>query len=367
MIRYVCECGKQLLSADETAGKIVVCPECQRQLTVPDESPPTETVQVERPMRRDEVYVEQGQELDDRPRSQQPTGTSGKAVVSLVLGILSLFCNVLTGMPAFILALLAFRDISGSRGRLSGQGLAIAGIATASVCTLISCGMAIPISMGLLLPAVQKVREAADRAQSHNNLKQIALAMQNYQAVNGGLFPAAAICDKNGKPLLSWRVAILPYIEQEHLYKQFKLDEPWDSPNNKRLLAQMPSIYKLPDDNTSTSDVTPYQVFVGNGAAFDKKRGHSVRDFPDGMSNTILIIEAPAHSVQWTKPDDIDFHPNIPIRRPIGTGEWIHPGNSGFSVAMADGSVHWVRPEFSESTVKAAITRNGGEALGPDW
>src|SRR5207302_1956982 len=100
-------------------------------------------------------------------------------------------------------------------------------------------------SAALLLPAVQKVRMAAGRTRSANNLKQMALATINY-ADAFGRAPAAAICDKNGKPLLSWRVAILPFIEQDNLYKQFHLDEPWDSDHNKKLLARMPNVYALP-------------------------------------------------------------------------------------------------------------------------
>jgi hypothetical protein len=218
------------------------------------------------------------------------------------------------------------------------------------------------MSVGLLLPAVQKVREAAGRSQSQNNLKQLALGMLNYQPVNGGRFPAAAICDKNGRPLLSWRVAILPYIEQEHLYKQFKLDEPWDGPNNKRLLAQMPLVYRVPSEGLQASDTTHYKVFVGNGAAFDKTRGYSIQDFTDGMSNTILIIEAPAMPVPWTMPDDIDFNPNKPMKGLLGI-----PASGGCSVALADGSLRLVKPQVSENTLKAAITRNGRDALGPDW
>src|SRR5262249_51556565 len=103
------------------------------------------------------------------------------------------------------------------------------------------------VSAGLLIPAVQKTREAASRMQNQNNLKEMALAMHNYHDVNGK-FPPAAICDKQGKPLLSWRVAILPYVEQDNLYKQFKLDEPWDSEHNKKLIAQMPKVYALPRD-----------------------------------------------------------------------------------------------------------------------
>jgi hypothetical protein len=358
MIRFVCECGKQLQAHEESAGKLVVCPACQRQLTVPAELLPSEAVQAERPSHRDEPELEENRECDDRPR-RQPAGSSRKAIVSLILGILSLFCNVLVGVPAVILAILALRDISRSRGRLSGQGLAIAGIITACVCTLLSCGL-VP---AILLPAVQKVQEAAARTESMNNLRHIALAMLNYHDANLGRLPAAAICDKNGKPLLSWRVAILPYIEQQHLYKQFKLDEPWDSPNNKRLLAQMPRIYKLPGDDKTPPDYTHYQVFVGNGAAFEKREPTRIpADFRDGTSNTILIVEA-SQPVPWSEPEDIAFDPDKPIKPLLGSH---HRG--GCLAAMADGLIRWVLlPHVSESTLKAAITRNAGDALGPDW
>ena len=87
--------------------------------------------------------------------------------------------------------------------------------------------------------------DAARRAQSMNNLKQFALAMHNYHDTNGK-FPAASSFDKDGKPLLSWRVHVLPYLEQAELYKQFHLDEPWDSEHNKKLIEKMPNVLASP-------------------------------------------------------------------------------------------------------------------------
>jgi hypothetical protein len=376
MIRFVCECGKQLQARAEDAGKHVICPSCNRQLTAPDAPPPPEGMQQQRPIHRDEPEWEEASEMDDRPR-RQPAGNSGKAIACLVLGILSLFCNVLAGLPALILGLLALRDIGRSRGRLSGQGLAIAGIVTACACTLLSCVTMVPISIGLLLPAVQKVREAAARAESSNNLKQIALAMQSYNATYNSLPPPGITDPKRPRLaadklladnlLLSWRVILLPFLGEKHLYDQFKLDEPWDSPHNSRLLSQMPKVYASP---RAVSPMEPgstiYQVFVGNRAAFSFRQLTAIpRDFPDGTSNTILIVEAPAKPLPWTKPEDLEVDLNFvnkSIKRYVGSSD-----GGGFLVAMADGSVHWVRPEVSENSVKAAITRNGGEALGPDW
>ncbi len=370
MIRFVCECGKQLQAREENAGKLALCPSCQRHVTVPDPSaisheteeplPSRERVQRDRPLPRDDS--ETASETDER-RHPQPEGSSVKATMSLVLGILAIFCNVLTGVPAVIYGILALRDISRSRDRLTGRGLATAGIISASVGTLLSCVIGVVLLLpALLLPAVSRVREAADRAQSQNNLKQLSLALLNYSDVNFGRLPVAAICDKDGKPLLSWRVAILPYVEQQLLYSQFKLDEPWDGPHNSRLLARMPAVYKLSAGLPGPTDDTPYQVFVGNGAAFDKTRSHHIpADFPDGLANTILIVEA-ANAVPWTKPEDIPFDPNKPLLPLLNTSS-----RRGFAVAMADGSVRLVAPQISETTLKAAITRNGHDAFGSDW
>ncbi|MFL5342322.1 MAG: DUF1559 domain-containing protein [Gemmataceae bacterium] len=214
-------------------------------------------------------------------------------------------------------------------------------------------------SAAALLPAVQKVRMSAGRARSANNLKQMAIAMHNYHDVHGK-FPSAAICDKNGKPLLSWRVAILPYVEQDNLYKQFHLDEPWDSDHNKKLLAQMPPVYALPGVNQPGDTTTHYRVFVDNGAGFDLRKGTRIMDITDGTSNTIMIAEA-ADAVPWSKPEELEFDPSKPLPK-LGKME-----PSGFHVAMFDGSVRFISHGISPQTLKAAITRAGGEVLGPDF
>jgi hypothetical protein len=362
MIRFVCECGKQLQAREENAGQQAICPGCGRRQLIPSASAeavrPADAAQ---PPAQSEARVQRARPTlsaqdEEEAADAQDVGLSGKATTSLVLGIASLFCNVLTGLPALIVGILALRDIGRSRKRLSGHGLAVAGIATACIGTLLSCmvfGML--LLPALLLPAVQKVREAATRVQSQNNLKMMSLAMHNYHNTYGR-FPAAAICAKNGKPLLSWRVALLPYLEQQQLYSQFKLDEPWDSPNNSKLLPLMPQVYKLPADTTTPADQTYYQVFVGNGAAFEKTRGLKIPDFLDGISNTILIVEA-GQSVPWTKPDDLPYDPNRPLP-PLGG----HFAN-GFNAASADGAVHFVPKDTPENTLRLLITRNDGRPV----
>jgi hypothetical protein len=213
----------------------------------------------------------------------------------------------------------------------------------------------------VVMEAVQKVREAAARTQSQNNLKQIAIAMHNYHDALGR-FPPPATYNKNGKPLLSWRVMILPYIEQDNLYKQFHLDEPWDSEHNKKLLAVMPKTYASPfqDEKSLTEHGTHYQGFVGKGTIFEDKKGIQISDITDGTSNTIMVVEA-STAVPWTKPEDIPFDPAKPLPK-LG-----FPGASGFSAAMCDGSVHLISQKITKETLRNAIMRNDGNPLGNDF
>ena len=210
--------------------------------------------------------------------------------------------------------------------------------------------------------ARQKMQAAAAIQQSANNLKQIALATINYADTNNGTLPPAAVCDKTSKPQLSWRVLILPYIEQDDLYKQFKLDEPWDSENNKKLIAKMPSVYAIPGKTKPCDTDTYYRVFVGNGAGFDWVMGARYpAAFTDGTSNTILCVTA-AEAVPWTKPDELVFDPEKDMGKLLGT---VVGGKC--QVALFDGSVRTLKKLPSKETIKALITRSGGEIIGDDF
>ncbi len=143
-----------------------------------------------------------------------------------------------------------------------------------------------------LIDAVQKARVAAARMNSINNLKQLVLAMHNYHDVYGQ-FPADATYDKAGKPLLSWRVAILPYIEQDNLYKQFHLDEPWDSDHNKKLLEQMPPLYGFGDATAAKNHETPLPGDLSARSVFrrqEKASRSTDRTITDGTSNTAIML-----------------------------------------------------------------------------
>jgi len=219
------------------------------------------------------------------------------------------------------------------------------------------------IGAGFLLPATQKVREAAGRASSANNLKQIGLAVHNYHDVHN-TFPAD-IKDKTGKAILSWRVEILPYIEQQALYQQIKLDEPWDSPANKRVAQTQIKTFMSPNATNSQVDggygVTHYRGVKGKGMAFDPTvKSLNFAGFTDGLSNTIMVVES-GDPVAWMRPDDFV----VPAKGAIPRLEV--PGRANqFNALFGDGSVRWInRAGLTDDDLRAYFTRNGGEVVRP--
>jgi hypothetical protein len=158
-------------------------------------------------------------------------------------------------------------------------------------------------------------------------------------------------------------VLLLPFVEQQELRDQFKLDEAWDSPHNLRLLPLMPTVYAPPPGRAGRlpPSHTVCHVFVGPGAAFEGRQGLRLEhDFPDGTSNMLLVVEA-GQPVPWTRPADLPYDPCGPLPELRGLFR------DGFRVRMADGSGRWVARGTSASTLRALITRNGGETPGPDW
>lgn len=190
---------------------------------------------------------------------------------------------------------------------------------------------------------------------SQNNLKQIVLAIINFADANRGAMPNN-LYDADGKPLLSWRVLILPYIEQTPLFKEFKFDEPWDGPNNKKLIEKMPKLF-APIRVKAKAGETFYQGFVGEKAVFGpKKQIRFPASFTDGTSNTGLVFEA-GEAATWTKPDELTYDDEkaLPKLGGLFGGE--------FNVGMADGSVLRCKKSADEKELRKLIKPNDGQMI----
>jgi hypothetical protein len=220
-------------------------------------------------------------------------------------------------------------------------------------------------AVGLLLPAVEKVRTAAARTSGQANLRQLAVAMHLYHDTHGR-FPAAGLTSPpnaaRGKALLSWRVAVLPFIGEQALHGQFKLDEPWDGPNNIKLLPRMPRAFASVGAPAPPGK-TRYQVFVAPDNSpvrtlFGRTQGRNLAAAPDGAMSTIMIAEA-TNPVDWTKPEDLTLLVNGPIP-PLGL-----PGAPGFNAAMGDGMVRYFPHTVPANTLRALIGADDGEVV-PD-
>jgi hypothetical protein len=197
---------------------------------------------------------------------------------------------------------------------------------------------------------------------SQDNLKQIGLGLLSYHDAFKQL-PPWAVCDKKGNPLLSWRVLVLPFMEEAALFNLFKLDEPWDGPNNIKLLEKMPKVFAAPGVKAKPG-TTHYQGFVGKGAGWELMpdagralgaRGIKILSITDGTSNTLAVAEA-TEAVPWTKPADLPFD-----EKTVGKIGRLYPGQ--INVLLFDGSVRPIRSRFDEPTLRALITRAGGEVV----
>ena len=218
-----------------------------------------------------------------------------------------------------------------------------------------------PLVQQALLPIVRTARQSAQRAQRMNQFKQLVLAMHNWHAAHQS-FPPAAICDENGKPLLSWRVAVLPYLEEQELYDQFHLDEPWDSEHNHKLIEKMPALFRDPELTSSVLGSRPatgrttFVVPVGEGLVFGSKEGISVKEIKDGTSHTIMLVEVtPDNAVPWTKPTDWQVNQEDPLAGVKRTDR------NQFTAGLCDGSVHMLENNIAPGEFWKMLTRAGGE------
>jgi hypothetical protein len=378
-LTFACECGKQLRAPEEFVGRQTKCPGCGRSVTVPSASvptAPTAALQASPPSPTLPTLGAAEPELA-MPFRAKPSGLAlfsiGLAALAIVLPLLvgipvavwvnagwaavvSLCMPLSLGVPAAILGIMGLNSIGRSQGKLSGRGLAIAGLIFGLVAAI--GGVIVGVSTGAFA-AVASSRNAANRISSGNNLRQVGLAFINYHNATN----AMPLGEKSGDgdvlraKGLSWRVDILPFIEEDLLYQQFHLDEPWDSPHNLKLIPRMPALYRSPRFE-SQPGTTYYRALVGPGTVMGGPKPLNL-DFisaRDGAFATLVVVEA-AEPVIWTKPDELRYDPNGPLP---GFGG---PQRGDFIGLFADAHIQHLSMKMGEQTLRAYITVDGNEVI----
>jgi hypothetical protein len=218
----------------------------------------------------------------------------------------------------------------------------------------------------LLLPGISVAREAARRVQCRNNLKQIWLALQNYHDAYGE-FPPAFVPDQDGRPMHSWRVLILPFLEQQALYEQYDFDQSWDGPENRRLLGKMPYVYQCFSDARSRQmpgEWTSYVAVVGPRTAWPGSTSTTMSDFTAGTANTVLVLEDQSQEILWMEPRDLTCDEAISV---LTSQDWRMAGvhrpddffyeYSGYRQAVfVDGSIRSLFDGLPSNLVASLLT-----------
>lgn len=310
----------------------------------------------EPPRRARRIDRDDDDRYDDRRDRRPAKASNGMAVAALVLGILSLLCAFFAGIPAMICG---FIGLSKAKQTGVGKGMALTGLVLGGVGTVL-----VTSAMGYgMYYSMFKIREAAGRVTTVNNMKQIGLAVDNYHAAIGYL-PPGYVGDgwfrlQTKLPpddRLSWRVAILPYLEQDLAYRQITPEAGWSG--NKQHAATKIKVYADPEPDAGPD--TRIRAFVGKETIFPPDGKVKLGSVQDGLSNTILAAEA-ADKVPWPQYKELPYDPNGPLPK-LG-----RDGANGFLVVMADGSVKFLKKSIDPKILRAAITPAGGENLPVNW
>jgi prepilin-type processing-associated H-X9-DG protein len=213
----------------------------------------------------------------------------------------------------------------------------------------------IVVLIALLLPATRSARPAARRAQCVNNLKQIMLALHNYEAAYGALPPAYTV-DASGRPMHSWRTLILPYLEQRSLYETIDLSKPWDDPANAAASATRPAVFICPEA-VDAKNTTTYLAIVGPDGFLAPGRPRRSEEITDGLSSTLAVIEAGDEAaVPWMAPLDA----GAAALMKLGARAKLHHAG-GTNVALADGSVKFLKADTPAPMRRALLSISGGD------
>lgn len=231
----------------------------------------------------------------------------------------------------------------------------------------LALGTLVLIVLGLMfLPSIQSGGHRR-RPPCKNNLKQIGLALHNFHE-KYGRFPPAYLADDDGRPMHSWRVLILPFIDQQTLYNEYRFDEPRDGPNNRKLRDQIVDVFRCPTDHpdrkSANATDTSYVAVVGPETMWPGSQPVRFSDVTDGMSSTLMVVEIANSGIHWMEPRDLHVRQMAPtINSKNGQGmSSKHEG--GANGQLTDGSVRFFANDLPAETLKSLLTRNGGDNVG---
>lgn len=225
-----------------------------------------------------------------------------------------------------------------------------------SVCIIVA------VLFALLMPVFQGPLREGRWWECRSKIRVIGLGLLNYHD-DYGCFPPAYIADENGRPMHSWRVLILPFLDQQALYHRYRFDEPWDGPNNSKLAEHGIWQFDCPSAQ-SLRFATSYVAVTGPDTAWPGDRSTTRTDITDGASKTMLVVEVKNSGINWMEPRDLDLSQMAPtINSSSGKGISSAHVKRGAHVLFADGSVRFLHDSLSPSVLRAMLTRNGGETI----
>ena len=187
------------------------------------------------------------------------------------------------------------------------------------------------------------------------------MAVANYHEAKGR-YPPPYVTGPDGRPWHSWRVLILPYIEQSELYKEYRFEEPWDGPNNRALAGRMPRLFVFHGWERPGNTTTNYLAVVGEDTAWPGSNAVTASDVKDGLGTTVMLVENRGAEVHWMEPRDLSLAKmDLAVNSPAGVSS---PYDDP-AVVMLDGSLHRLRPALQQKALRALLTIRGGERLEP--
>jgi hypothetical protein len=209
--------------------------------------------------------------------------------------------------------------------------------------------------LAILVPAYRAAREHSIHLQCQNNLKQIGLGLHTYHDI-WNCFPPAMWTDSSGKPMHSWRFLILPMLESGPYFDQYDMSEPWNGPKNKSLHGLYPPCFRCPEDRTSGPGTTNYVAITGPGTGWPgPNKSSRIKDFKDGLSNSIMVVEIRNSDIHWMEPRDLDISALKLAVNSDGKNSISSRHISGAFVLYGDGSVDFLNEQETESRIRQMV------------